>query len=150
MRPLSGYAPCSGRAWPPTHLGGYRRFFGLRSLLAVSSVASGRIEFVSQDLVDPTALRTIHSLPVALHLASRRRSYFQLLAGSSTREGLSPSDARLLSSARARTLVRLNTGKPDGLLNSPRALKTRTPKRNKFRAPFWRRHDAKDRGRNGG
>jgi hypothetical protein len=27
---------------------GYRRFFGLRSFLAVSSVASGRIEFVSQ------------------------------------------------------------------------------------------------------
>jgi hypothetical protein len=27
---------------------GYRRFFGLRSLLAVSSVAYGRIEFVSQ------------------------------------------------------------------------------------------------------
>jgi hypothetical protein len=32
---------------------GYRRFFGLRSLLAVSSIASGRIEFVSQHLFVP-------------------------------------------------------------------------------------------------
>jgi hypothetical protein len=33
---------------PRFALSSYRRFFGLRSLLAVSSVASGRIEFVSR------------------------------------------------------------------------------------------------------
>jgi hypothetical protein len=49
-----------------------------------------------------TVLRTIHLLPVALHLVSPRSSYFQLLAGSSAREGLPPSCARLLPSARVR------------------------------------------------
>ena len=93
---------CSGQAWPPVHLGGCRRCFGLRSLVAVSSVASGRIEFVFWASTVPIALRTICSLSVALHLASRRRSYFLLLAVSSTREGLSPSCARSLPSARAR------------------------------------------------
>ena len=84
----------------------YRRFFGLRSLLAVSSVASGRIEFVSQPTTWTAVLRTICSLPVALHPVSPRRSYFQLLAGSSTREGLPPSCARSLSSARVRPPLR--------------------------------------------
>jgi hypothetical protein len=49
-----------------------------------------------------TALRTIHLLPVALRPVSPRRSYFQLPAGSSAREGLPPSCARLLPSARVR------------------------------------------------
>jgi hypothetical protein len=57
---------------------GYRQFFGLRSLLAVSSVASGRIEFVSRSLVCAAALRTIRLLSVALHPVLPRRSYFQL------------------------------------------------------------------------
>ena len=42
-----------GRLGPPIRLAGYRRFFGLRSLVAVSSVASGRIEFVSQPAIGP-------------------------------------------------------------------------------------------------
>ena len=46
-----------------------------------------------------TFLRTIHSLPVALHEASLARSYFQLLAFSSAKEGLPPSCACSLSSA---------------------------------------------------
>ena len=49
-----------------------------------------------------TVLRTIRSLPVALHPVSPRRSYFLLLAGSSAREGLPPSCARSLSSALGR------------------------------------------------
>jgi hypothetical protein len=88
----------------------YRRFVGLRSWLAVSSVASGRIEFVSQ--AQPraqTVLRTIHSLPVALHAMSPRRSYFQFLAGSTAREGLAPSSARLLPSALAADVNRRNS-----------------------------------------
>ena len=45
--PLLRRCSCSGQAWPPIRFAGYRRFFGLRSLVAVSSVASGRIEFVA-------------------------------------------------------------------------------------------------------
>jgi hypothetical protein len=100
MRPRSGDALRSGQASPPIRLAGCRRFVGLRSLLAVSSVARGRIEFVSQPFW-AAVLRTIRSLPVASHPASRRRGYFQLLAFSSAREGLSPSNARSLSSALA-------------------------------------------------
>ena len=51
-------------------------------------------------------LRTIRSLPVALHPVSPRRSYFQLLAGSSARERPSLSCACLLPSARVRALLR--------------------------------------------
>jgi hypothetical protein len=39
MRPCSGCASGSGQALPPLRLRSYRRFVGLRSLLAVSSVA---------------------------------------------------------------------------------------------------------------
>src|SRR5512146_3318893 len=52
--PTTPCAPVFRRCFFPGGLGlrfaflGYRRFFGLRSLLAVSSVASGRIELVSQ------------------------------------------------------------------------------------------------------
>lgn len=53
MRPRSGYAFGSGQAWPPIRLGSYRRCFGLRSSLAVSSVAFGRIEFVSWVAIGP-------------------------------------------------------------------------------------------------
>src|ERR1035438_777802 len=50
--------------------------------------------------INPSVLRTIHSLPVALHPVSPRRSYFPLLAFSSAREGLPPSYAHSISSAR--------------------------------------------------
>ena len=59
-----------GRLGPRFALLRYRRFFGLRSFLAVSSVASGRIEFVSRRL-GAAVLRTIRSLPVALHPTRR-------------------------------------------------------------------------------
>lgn len=52
MRPcLPAILRIPGRLGLRLALVGGRRFFGLRSLLAVSSVASGRIEFVSQCLV---------------------------------------------------------------------------------------------------
>jgi hypothetical protein len=44
--------------------------------------------------LNPSVLRTIRSLSVALHPVSPRRSYFPLLAFSSAREGLPPSYAR--------------------------------------------------------
>src|SRR6266704_7032263 len=81
MRPVPGNASCSGSASPPIRFLGYRRFVGLHSLLAVSSVASGRIEFVLQAAFGLSVLRTSRSLPVALHLTSRSRSYFQLSGG---------------------------------------------------------------------
>jgi len=81
----------------------YRRFFGLRTYMAVSSVASSRIEFVSQAFPNLSVLRTILSFPVALHVPSPKRSYFQFLAFSSTREGLPPSRADSLSSAPLRS-----------------------------------------------
>ena len=72
MRPCPGYRCCApGRLGLRFALIGYRRFFGLRSVLAVSSVAYGRIEFVAGIVLDPSVLRTIRSLPVALHLTSR-------------------------------------------------------------------------------
>src|SRR4051794_7753373 len=49
MRPrLPAMLRAPGGLGPRFAFLGYRRFFGLRSLLAVSSVASGRIEFVLQ------------------------------------------------------------------------------------------------------
>jgi len=99
LRPRSGNAFGSGRAWPPTRLGGYRRIFGFRSLPAVSSVARGRIEFV----LCPSIGTQFYGLSIHRQLlstvASLPRSYFQLLAFSSAREGLPPSCARSLSSA---------------------------------------------------
>ena len=53
MRPWPGHASGSGQALPSIRFSSYRQFVGLRSLLAVSSVASGRIEFVSQPLFGP-------------------------------------------------------------------------------------------------
>ena len=55
MRPcLPAITSCSGQAWPIDSLGSrYRRCFGLRTLPAVSSVAYGRIEFVSRALLKP-------------------------------------------------------------------------------------------------
>src|SRR6266498_1837472 len=88
-----------GQAWPTIRFGGYRQFFGFRSPYAGSSVASGRIEFVSPRSRNTTFLRTILSLSVALHEALLARSYFRLLTGSSAREGLSPSCSSALPSA---------------------------------------------------
>src|ERR1039458_1660670 len=56
--------------------------------------------------INPSVLRTIHSFPVALHPVSPRRSYFPLLAFSSAREGLPPSYAHSISSARAHAPTR--------------------------------------------
>ena len=71
MSPSPCHASGSGQASPPIRLASYRRFVGLRSLLAVSSVASGRIEFVSQIFPDPSVLQAVCSLSVALHPTSR-------------------------------------------------------------------------------
>ncbi len=51
---------------------GYRRFFGFRSLLAVSSVASGRIEFVSRAYV----ARQLYGLSFRFQLLSTSRRRF--------------------------------------------------------------------------
>ncbi len=71
IRPCASNALALAQAWPPIRFGGYRRFFGLRSLPAVSSVVPSRIEFVSGIATGFLSLRTILSLPVALHLTSR-------------------------------------------------------------------------------
>jgi hypothetical protein len=97
--PSSGHTFCSGRAWPPT------RFGSLSAVLRTSYSASSLISRIRPyrvciaALVRAAVLRTIRSLPVALHPVSPRRSYFPLLAGSSAREGLPPSRACSLSSA---------------------------------------------------
>ena len=97
--PSSGNASCSGRAWPPI------RFVSLSAVLRTSLIPSSLISRIRPYRVCVAALdwaavlRTIRSLPVALHPVSPRRSYFQFLAGSSATEGLSPSCARSLSSA---------------------------------------------------
>ena len=78
---------------------GYRRFFGLRSLLAVSSVASGRIEFVSPRSIAPQ----FYGLSVRFQLLStpcrHGRSYFQLPGGKLRQGGILTLCARSLSSA---------------------------------------------------
>ena len=71
IRPCASDALALAQAWPPIRFGGYRRFFGLRTLPAVSSVVSSRIEFVLGIAIGFLSLRTIRSLPVALHLTSR-------------------------------------------------------------------------------
>ena len=97
--PSSGNASCSGRAWPPI------RFVSLSAVLRTSHFSSCLISRIRPYRVCvatlhwAAVLRTIRSLPVALHPVSPRRSYFQFLAGSSATEGLSPSCARSLSSA---------------------------------------------------
>ncbi len=97
--PSSGNTSCSGRAWPPI------RFVSLSAVLRTSLIPNCLISRIRPYRVCVAALswaavlRTIRSLPVALHPVSPRRSYFPLLAGSSAKEGLSPSCARSLSSA---------------------------------------------------
>ena len=128
--PVPAMLLCSGQAWPPIR-GGWLSAV-LRTSCTPSSLVS-RILAVSSSLrgslSDPSVLRTILSLPVALHAASRGRSYFQLLALSSAREGLPPSNARLLSSALGRVpspgesgpSIFLSARIPERRLRSPEA-----------------------------
>src|ERR1041384_2617446 len=80
----------------------YRQNFGLRSLVAVSSVTKGRIEFVSR----PTFGSQFYGLSVHFQLLSTSCRHdavtFSYWRGSSARERLSLSCARSLSSARPR------------------------------------------------
>src|SRR5687767_979339 len=121
MRLCSGNASCSGQTWPPIRFSSYRRFFGLRSLLAVSSVAYGRIEFVSR----ASFCLQFYGLSVHFQLLSTSRYRdavtFGCLAGSTAREGLSPSGARSLPSARARPSGRLSVSEPTNSEDSAEA-----------------------------
>jgi hypothetical protein len=100
--PSSGHTSCSGRAWPPI------RLFGLSAVLRISLTTRSLISRIRPYRVcvagvrRPSVLRTIFSFPVALHIPSPVCSYFQLVAGSTATEGLPPSNARSLSSARVR------------------------------------------------
>ena len=100
MRPVPGYASCSRSAWPPIRFVGYRRFFGLRASIAVSSVAYQPYRVCVTVIQD----RSVYRLPVHFQLLSTPPRgdavTFSFLAGSSAREGLAPSCARLFSSAR--------------------------------------------------
>ena len=84
----------------------YRRFFGLRSLLAVSSVASGRIEFVSQRLFAPQ----FYGLSVHFQLLSTSCRHdavtFSFTGGKLRRGGTLTLCARSLSSALAVVALR--------------------------------------------
>ena len=79
--PSSGHTSCSGRAWPPI------RFMTLSAVLRTSFIASSLISRIRPyrvcvaALESAAVLRTICSLPVALHGVSPRRSYFQLSGG---------------------------------------------------------------------
>src|SRR6266478_17245 len=91
--PSSGDTSCSGRAWPPIRL-------RLSAVLRISFTARSLISRIRPYRVcvagvrRPSALRTVFSFPVALHIPSPVCSYFQLVAGSTTTEGLSPSKDR--------------------------------------------------------
>src|SRR5213075_889861 len=89
---------------------------------AVSSLCRGR-------MTRPSVLRTIFSFPVALHIPSPVCSYFQLVAGSTTTEGLSPSHARSLSSARPRPVSGRSTSGGGTRLEKMRAVSVITPLR---------------------
>jgi len=118
--PSAGHASCSGRTWPPIRFASLsavlRTSLSTRSL--VSRIRPYRVCIATR--VWAAVLRTIRSLPVALHPVSPRRSYFQLPAGSSAREGLSPPCARSLSSARMRALLR-RSGHPAIPCETPRS-----------------------------
>ena len=114
--PSSGDTSCSGRAWPPI------RPSGLSAVLRISFTARSLISRIRPYRVcvagvrRPSVLRTIFSFPVALHIPSPVCSYFQLVAGSTATEGLSPSNARSLSSARARTVPVRSRSEAEGTL----------------------------------
>ena len=119
--PSSGNASCSGRAWPPI------RFVSLSAVLRTSLFFGSLISRIRPYRVCvatlgwAAVLRTIRSLPVALHPVSPRRSYFQFLAGSSATEGLSPSCARSLSSALESVALRQTGAASSGATNPRRA-----------------------------
>ena len=102
MRPrLPAILPVPGGLGQRFAFVGYRRFFGLRSLLAVSSVASGRIEFVSQRLFAPQ----FYGLSVHFQLLSTSCRHdavtFSFSGGKLRRGGTLTLCARSLSSALA-------------------------------------------------
>jgi len=102
MRPrLPAILPVPGGLGQRFAFVGYRRFFGLRSLLAVSSVASGRIEFVSQRLFAPQ----FYGLSVHFQLLSTSCRHdavtFSFTGGKLRRGGTLTLCARSLSSALA-------------------------------------------------
>src|SRR5206468_8185921 len=102
----------------PPHAPLLRRCFRFRADLAPDSLfqlsAVLRTSLIARSLVSrirpyrvcvagvmsPTVLRTICSLPVALQSRCRDAVTFSFLAGSTAREGLPPSGARWLPSAR--------------------------------------------------
>src|SRR6266404_6641242 len=98
----------------PGGLGLRFAFLSLSAVLRTSLIARSLVSRIKPyrvciaALVWAAVLRTVRSLPVALHKASLACSYFQLLAGSSAKEGLPPSGACSLSSARARRLRRFS------------------------------------------
>jgi len=118
--PSAGHASCSGRTWPPIRFASLsavlRTSLSTRSL--VSRIRPYRVCIATR--VWAAVLRTIRSLPVALHPVSPRRSYFQLPAGSSAREGLSPPCARSLSSARVPALAGETSAESTAQKNSSR------------------------------
>ena len=69
MRPRPVFAPRTGGLGLRLALWRYRRFFGLRTFPAVSSVASGRIEFVSR----AASARQFYGLSFRLQLLSTPR-----------------------------------------------------------------------------
>ena len=92
MRPhLPAILPVPGGLGPRLAQAGYRRFFGLRSWLAVSSVASGRIEFVSLCSFAPQFYGLSVHFQLLSTLCRHNAVTFCFPAGSSTGEGLSPS-----------------------------------------------------------
>src|SRR5580692_4704681 len=80
--PTTPCAPVPAMLLAPGRLGlrfallRYRRFFGLRTFQAVSSVASGRIEFVSQ----PSLSRSSTDYPFTSSCSPRRVATTQLLS----------------------------------------------------------------------
>src|SRR5438105_14411120 len=82
MRPHPGDANCSGTGLASDSLfHRYRQFFGLRTLLAVSSVAPDRIEFVLRAAMARQFYGLSIHLGVAFHALSPGRSYPWFLIG---------------------------------------------------------------------
>jgi hypothetical protein len=99
--PSSGNASCSGRAWPafcPCRLSPVLRTSFIPSSL-ISRITPNRV-CVAASIA--AVLRTIRSLPVALHPVLPRRSYFQFPDGKLRRGGTLTLGARSLSSALGR------------------------------------------------
>ena len=132
--PSSGDTSCSGRAWPPI------RPAGLSAVLRISFTARSLISRIRPyrvcvaGLRRPSALRTIFSFPVALHIPSPVCSYFQLVAGSTTTEGLHP-PMHALSQAHERGIHAASAYENWRCSNRPDISGGPTLKRHKCRAP---------------